>query len=77
MKENNYVDGFVHDKLHKLRVLPSGDCTDEDFLRRTYIDVVGLLPTVEEYRVYSADKDPNKRAKVVDQLLERKEFTEM
>ncbi|MEC5129328.1 DUF1549 domain-containing protein [Verrucomicrobiales bacterium BCK34] len=77
MKENNYIDSLVHDKLHKLRILPSGDCTDEDFLRRAYIDVVGQLPTVEEYRAYTADKDPNKRAKVVDQLLDRKEFTEM
>lgn len=76
-KENNYIDGLVHDKLHKLRILPSGDCSDEEFLRRVYIDVVGQLPTVEEYRAFVADKAPDKRAKAVDQLLQRKEFTEM
>ncbi|MAS95097.1 MAG: cell surface protein [Verrucomicrobiales bacterium] len=77
MTENNYIDGLVHDKLHKLRVIPSGDCSDEEFLRRVYLDVVGQLPTVEEYNTFLADKSPDKRNKVVDQLLQRKEFTEM
>ncbi|MCB1203086.1 MAG: DUF1549 domain-containing protein [Verrucomicrobiae bacterium] len=77
MQENNYIDGLVHDKLHKLRILPSGDCTDEEFLRRVYLDVVGLLPTVEEYGAFMADKDPAKRSKKIDELLQRKEFTEM
>lgn len=77
MTENNYIDGFVHDKLHKLRVVPSGNCTDEDFLRRVYLDVVGLLPTSEEYYAFMADKSPDKRSKKIDELLQRKEFTEM
>jgi mono/diheme cytochrome c family protein len=77
MPENNYIDGLVHDKLHKLRVIPSGLCTDEEFLRRVFIDMVGQLPTVEEYKTFMADKDPAKRSKVIDELLKRKEFTEM
>ncbi|MCB1236734.1 MAG: DUF1549 domain-containing protein [Verrucomicrobiae bacterium] len=75
--ENNYIDKLVNEKLHKLRVIPSGACTDEQFIRRVYIDVVGLLPTMEEFNAFMADKDPNKRAKVIDTLLDRKEFTEM
>ena len=77
MKENNYIDTLVHDKLHKLRIIPSGDCTDDEFLRRASIDIVGQLPTSEEYAAFVGDKDPQKRSKVVDKLLERKEFTEM
>ncbi|MDF1825155.1 MAG: PSD1 and planctomycete cytochrome C domain-containing protein [Verrucomicrobiales bacterium] len=77
MTENNYIDGFVHDKLHKLRMVPSGQCSDDEFLRRVSLDIVGQLPTVEEYHSFVADKDPKKREKLVDQLLERKEFTEM
>ncbi|MEX2578346.1 MAG: PSD1 and planctomycete cytochrome C domain-containing protein [Verrucomicrobiales bacterium] len=77
MTENNYIDELVHDKLHKLRIVPSGDASDEVFLRRTYLDIVGLLPTAEDYESFVADKSPDKRAKLVDQLLERKEFTEM
>ncbi len=77
MPENNYIDTLVHDKLHKLRIIPSGNCTDEEFLRRVYLDVVGLLPTSEEYQSFMADKDPAKRSKKIDELLQRKEFTEM
>ncbi len=77
MQENNYIDTLVHDKLHKLRIIPSGDCTDDEFLRRASIDIVGQLPTSEEYAAFVGDKDPQKRSKVVDKLLERKEFTEM
>ena len=63
MPENNYIDKLVHDKLHKLRIVPSGDCSDEVFLRRVFIDIVGMLPTVEEYNAFVADKSPDKRAK--------------
>ncbi|MCB1231469.1 MAG: DUF1549 domain-containing protein [Verrucomicrobiae bacterium] len=77
MPENNYIDGLVYDKLHKLRVIPSGTCSDEEFLRRVYLDVVGQLPTAEEYGAFLASTDANKRAKTIDSLIDRKEFTEM
>ncbi len=77
MPENNYIDKLVHDKLHKLRVIPTGDCSDEVFLRRVYIDIIGMLPEVEDYNAFMADKAPDKRAKLIDSLLDRKEFTEM
>jgi len=75
--ENNYIDELVHDKLHKLRMVPSEVCSDEDFLRRAFIDIVGLLPEKEDYTKFVASKDPKKREKLVDELLGRKEFTEM
>jgi hypothetical protein len=73
----NYVDELVDAKLRKIRVLPSDICSDEVFLRRATIDVTGLLPTIEEYQAFVADADPAKRAKLVDRLLERKEFSEI
>src|SRR5690606_1627321 len=76
-QENNYIDGLVHDKLHKLRILPSGLCTDEEFLRRVSLDIVGLLPTDQEFHAFVNDKDPAKRGKKIDEVLQRKEFTEM
>jgi hypothetical protein len=75
--ENNYIDTLVHAKLKKLRIEPSGVCTDEEFLRRVFLDVVGTLPTSDEYRAFMDDKSPDKRAKLVDDLLSRKEFAEM
>ena len=73
----NYIDQLVGDKLQKLRMLPSGICTDEEFLRRATIDVIGQLPTEEEYTAFMQDASADKRAKLVDSLLERKEFSEI
>ncbi len=73
----NYIDELVGDKLRRLRILPSEICTDEEFLRRVTIDITGLLPTEQEYRDFMADDDPDKRAKLIDRLLERKEFVEI
>jgi hypothetical protein len=73
----NYVDELVDAKLKRIRVLPSELASDEVFLRRVTIDITGLLPTVEEYQAFTADADQAKRAKLVDRLLERKEFSEI
>jgi len=73
----NYIDQLVADKLNKLRIHPSGDCTDEEFLRRVSIDLVGVLPTTDEYEAFLASSDPAKRAQKIEELLARKEFTEI
>jgi len=75
--EANYVDTLVNAKLKKLRIAPSGLCTDEAFLRRVYVDVIGVLPTAEEYTRYMASTSPTKREELVDELLGRKEFAEL
>lgn len=75
--EANYIDGLVNAKLKKLRIAPSEICDDETFVRRAALDVVGLVPTVEEHDRFVASKDPAKRSKWVDELLERKEFSEI
>ncbi len=75
--ENNYVDTLVHAKLKKLRITPSEVCSDEVFLRRVTVDIIGVLPTAEEYNRFMGDKDPKKRDKLVDELLGRKEFAEL
>ncbi len=75
--ENNYIDALVSAKLKKLRITPSELCTDEVFLRRVYLDIIGILPTVEEYERFMTSKDANKREKLVDELLGRKEFAEL
>jgi hypothetical protein len=75
--EFNFVDTLTYNKLRKLRILPSGVCTDEEFLRRASLDIVGVLPSVEEYARFMEDKDEKKRDKLVDELLNRKEFVEV
>ncbi len=75
--ENNYIDKLVHEKLHKLRIEPSGVCDDATFLRRASLDITGLLPEEDAAARFLADQDPAKREKLVDELLGRKEFIEM
>jgi hypothetical protein len=75
--EVNYIDQLVNENLHKLRILPSGICTDEEFVRRAYIDVVGIYPPPDEIRTFLADQNPKKREVLVDNLTQRKEFTEL
>jgi hypothetical protein len=75
--ENNYIDKYVHAKLKKLRIVPSPVCSDDEFIRRASIDITGTLPRLEDYQHFMADKSPDKRAKLVDDFLSRKEFVEI
>ena len=71
---NNRVDDLVHAQLRLLGYLPSETCTDSEFVRRVYLDVIGSLPTVEETRAFLADASPDKRARLIDRLFERPEY---
>ncbi len=70
----NYVDELVFKQLRLLQYAPSDTCSDGEFLRRVFVDVTGLLPKVEETRAFLADTRPDKRAILIDALLERPEF---
>jgi hypothetical protein len=72
----NYVDRLVNAKLRVMKVLPSDLSTDDAFLRRAYFDVIGLPPTPSEVRRFLADPRADKRARVIDDLLERPEQAE-
>ena len=73
---NQPIDGFVLDKLAALRIEPAPLCEDVTFLRRVFLDTIGLPPTAIEIREFLADARPNKRAILVDRLLERPEFVD-
>jgi hypothetical protein len=72
----NYVDELTFAKLKMLNILPSELCTDQEFVRRAYLDVCGVLPTPDEVTKFLSSKDANKRAKLIDQLLERPEYAD-
>ncbi|MFM1995633.1 MAG: hypothetical protein RLZZ111_20 [Planctomycetota bacterium] len=74
---NAWIDDLVDNKLSALRIAPSPVCDDETFLRRATIDLVGLVPTPEEREAFLADTSADKRQRLVDRLLERKEFVEL
>ena len=70
----NYIDEHIAAKLSRLRIVPSDICSDEVFLRRVYLDMIGLLPTPAEREAFLADESPGKRSALIDRLLERREF---
>ena len=72
--ENNYIDRLVNEKLRQLKFKPAELCSDDEFLRRVYLDVVGILPTVDVVEAFLADSAEDKRAKLIDQLLESHDF---
>ncbi len=72
----NYIDRLNFAQLRKLRMNPSPVCDDTTFLRRAYLDVIGLLPTAAEARAFLADSSPDKRSRLIDELLLRPEFAE-
>ncbi len=74
---SNYIDELVLAKLRTMRMNPSALCSDEEFLRRVNLDVIGRLPTRDEYDMFEIDSNPLKRAAKIDELLQRKEFAEL
>jgi hypothetical protein len=74
--ENNYIDHRVFEKLRALRILPAPLATDGVFLRRVYLDAIGILPTADEARRFHADARPDNRARLIDELLGRPEFAD-
>lgn len=72
----SFIDGLVWDKLQRLGITPSEPCSDATFLRRAFLDVIGRLPTPSETRVYLDDPAKDKRARLVDHLLDRPEYAD-
>lgn len=74
--QQNVIDGPLFAKLAELRIPPVGLCDDETFLRRVYLDAAGILPTPAEVLQFQADNSEDKRARTIDALLQRPEFTD-
>ena len=71
---NNKIDELVVEKWKKLGLQPSALADDAEFLRRVSLDLVGTLPTSDEVRSFLADTHAQKRAKKIDELLQRPEY---
>ncbi len=74
--QENLIDRHVVDKLNRLKISPSRLAGDEEFLRRVYLDLIGVQPMPDEVRAFLADKDAKKRDKVIDALFERPEYVD-
>jgi hypothetical protein len=69
------VDQHTSNKWKQLGLVPSEVCSDEQFIRRLSLDLTGTLPTPSQVLAFAADKDPQKRDKLIDRLLDSPEYT--
>ena len=72
----NFIDGLVLTKLSELNIEPSPLSSDTEFIRRAYLDAAGILPAPDEVRAFLSDAHADKRAHLIDALLERPEFVD-
>lgn len=72
----NFIDDLVLEQLEQLHLQPSGRSDDATFIRRAFLDTIGSLPEPEEVRAFLADEAPDKRTKLIDDLLGRDEFVD-
>lgn len=75
-QRRNFIDDLVLEKLRNLNIPPSPRCTDAEFVRRAYLDTMGVLPTETETRTFLSDKSSHKRDRLIDALLQRPEFVD-
>ncbi|MEX2285797.1 MAG: DUF1549 and DUF1553 domain-containing protein [Planctomycetaceae bacterium] len=74
--EANFIDHLVWDKLKRLGIPPSPPAGDAEFARRVYLDTIGTLPTSDETRAFLLDNQPDKRQRLISQLLARDEYAD-
>ena len=72
----NEIDEHVFARLQTLHIPPAPLCDDATYIRRAFVDTIGLLPTPAEIRSFLADSRSDKRAKLVDTLLQRPEYAD-
>ena len=72
----NLIDELVLDKLRDLNLPPSPAAGDTEFIRRAFVDTLGVLPSPDEVRAFLADTSPEKRTRLIDTLLARPEFVD-
>ncbi len=73
---HNYIDDHILKKLELLQIPPSDQCTDAEFIRRVYLDTCGILPSPAEVDAFLQDPHPQKRAQLIDRLLEHPAFVD-
>jgi len=75
-RRRNFIDELVLEKLQSLKLPPSPRASDEEFLRRAFIDTIGTLPAAEEAREFLGSESPKKRDELIESLLKRPEFVD-
>jgi hypothetical protein len=64
------IDAAVAARINAAGYQPAARASDEEFLRRVYLDLTGVIPRVSEVRAFLSDESPDKRARLIDKLLD-------
>src|SRR5262245_54665683 len=72
----NFVDEHIFGRIERDNIPHAALASDEEFLRRVYLDAIGFLPAPDKVRSFVADRDPNKRDKLIDSLIGTEEFAD-
>ena len=76
LPRTGYVDELVAARWKQMGLLPSAKSSDTEFMRRVYLDVLGTLPEPDAIRAFTASQEPNKREKLIDEVLSRPEYVD-
>ena len=68
------IDRLLEEGWKKAGVKPAKPATDDEFLRRAYVDLLGRIPNVQEAKAFLGTRESGKRAKLVEYLLEHPDF---
>ena len=63
------IDGHLDRKLSEAKVSPAPQATDDEFVRRAYLDLTGVIPTLAQAKAFLDDQSPGKRTRLIDELL--------
>lgn len=72
----NFIDDLVFANLKRIGIPPSPLCDDPTFLRRVTLDIAGRLPTMEESKAFLASKEPDKRDRAIEALLDSPDYAD-
>ncbi|MBI1784033.1 DUF1553 domain-containing protein, partial [Candidatus Sumerlaeota bacterium] len=75
-EKRNFIDDLVNKQLESLQIPPAGICADTEFIRRAYLDAMGVLPAPEEIFKFVMNSSPEKRAQLIDRILDRPEYVD-
>lgn len=68
------IDQLIDQGYQARGVKPAENCSDADFLRRIYLDLTGMIPTLGESRAFLESNSPIKRQQLVDRLIYSPEY---
>ena len=73
---HNYIDDAILDHLRALHIPPSPQAGDAEFMRRAYLDAAGILPAPADVDKFLNDPSPDKRNRLIEDLIKRPEFVD-